>query len=92
MIAMVEYYYFLKIISAYSQKKKILFISVPCIKQELEDAVFDAKIEPNVNPLPIVDGINGPLFAKKEHHIPDRNGSIEEIYIKEEPPQDVVVS
>ena len=75
------------------KKQFFLLISVACIKQELDDAAFDVRIEPNEDPLLIkVDGVNGSLFSKKQNQITERNGSIEEIYIKEEPPQDDLVS
>ena len=61
--------------------------------KELDDAAFEVKIETDVNTLLIkVDGFNGSLITKKENQIIDRNCSMEEIVIKEEPLQDNLVS
>ena len=64
-----------------------------CIKEELDDAAYEVKIESDVNPLLIkVDGFNGSLITKKENQISDRNCSMEEIDIKEETLQVDLVS
>ena len=76
--------------TAVDVKIKVNVISFP-IKEELHDAAFDVKIGPGMNPLLIkVDGFNVAVIAKKKHTI-DRNGSMEEIDIKEEPLQDDLV-
>ena len=63
------------------------------IKEELDDAEFDVKIVPVVNPYLIkVNGFNGAQIVKEEIEIIDRNGSMEETDIKEEPLQDDLVS
>ena len=57
------------------------FISVVKIKEELEDAASNVKIEPEMKPLPITEkGFNG------------ANYSMNEIDIKEEALQDDIVS
>ena len=61
--------------------------------KELDEAAFEVKIEADFNPLLIkVDGFNWSLITKKEIQITDRNCSMEEIDIKEEPLQDYLVS
>ena len=61
--------------------------------KELDDAAFEVRIKSDLNPLLIkVDGFNGSLITKKENQIIDRNCSMEEIDIKEEPLQDFLVS
>ena len=74
-------------------QKIICYFSVVWIKDELDDAVLDVKILPVVNPFFIkVNGFNVALNVKEEIEIIDRNGSMEEIDIKEEPLQDDLVS
>ena len=88
LLSLVTYY----VIFTYAQKT-INFFTVVWIKEELDDAEFDAKIVPVVNPFLIkVNGLNGALIAKEERPIIDRSGSMEEIDVKEEPIQDDMVS
>ena len=61
------------------------------IKEDLDNAGFDNKIEPAVSPLHM-KGFNEPLIAKKGTKIIGSNDSKEEITIKEEPLQDDLVS
>ena len=74
-------------------KQILLTISVAYIKEEIDDAAFVVKIESDGSPLLIkMDGFNGSLITKKENQIIERNCTMEEIDIKEEPLQDYLVS